>query len=527
MAIRTSGIIPGLGPSDFVAMKNQLGDLQRQIGTGRKGESYGALGNDRGLALSYRASMTSIQSWRQTIGVVTTRISLIDTSLKGVGDVATSGRKAFRSDDPLISGGLTQGQVAASSYLDQTLDFLNARVDGRYLMGGRKTDSPPVEDRSVFMNGTSTKAGFVTTMRERVQADLGSSSFSPESDATATGRVVLSASATQPVTLAEDGVHSFGLKIDSVSGGVGGTAASVAAGPPKTLSIATAAGNAVPGETLSIGFKLPDGSVERIDLRAVGSDVITLGPGEFRPGATPTATLQAMRDTLGTELQKMIGSKLAAASAAQAGEDFFKGETNAAALAGPPVIESGVPKRLVAGASGTMKDAVAFDTPANADAKTVRWYKGDRSTGDPRSTATARVDLSVNVNYGVRADEEGTRRIVQTLAVASATSFSATDPNARARYNALITRTQGGLVTEGLGASVINMRAEISTALSTAKSADERHSQAKGVFADLLDNIEGVKSEDVAAQLLALQTRLQASYQTSAMLSRLSIVSYL
>ncbi|WP_204302297.1 hypothetical protein, partial [Serratia marcescens] len=88
---------------------------------------------------------------------------------------------------------------------------------------------------------------------------------------------------------------------------------------------------------------------------------------------------------------------LAAASATEAGEDFFKGETNPAALAGPPPVDPGVAKRLVPGASGTMADAVAFDTPANADNRTVRWYQGDRVSTDARATAAAQVDSAVSV----------------------------------------------------------------------------------------------------------------------------------
>jgi flagellin-like hook-associated protein FlgL len=42
----------------------------------------------------------------------------------------------------------------------------------------------------------------------------------------------------------------------------------------------------------------------------------------------------------------------------------------------------------------------------------------------------------------------------------------------------------------------------------------------------MLDRVEGVDKNEVAAQLLELQTRLQASYQTSAMMSRLSLVEY-
>ena len=57
--------------------------------------------------------------------------------------------------------------------------------------------------------------------------------------------------------------------------------------------------------------------------------------------------------------------------------------------------------------------------------------------------------------------------------------------------------------------------------------AKERQQQRKMTLEDLLQGIEQAPQEEVAAQILALQTRLQASLQTTAMLYQLSIVNYL
>jgi flagellin-like hook-associated protein FlgL len=43
----------------------------------------------------------------------------------------------------------------------------------------------------------------------------------------------------------------------------------------------------------------------------------------------------------------------------------------------------------------------------------------------------------------------------------------------------------------------------------------------------ILSSAEGVDTSDVAAQLLTAQTQLQASYQATAMLSKLSLVNFL
>ena len=54
-----------------------------------------------------------------------------------------------------------------------------------------------------------------------------------------------------------------------------------------------------------------------------------------------------------------------------------------------------------------------------------------------------------------------------------------------------------------------------------------RQSQSKIMLQDLVDQSETINSDQVATELLALQTRLQASYQTTSMLSQLTLVKFL
>jgi hypothetical protein len=59
------------------------------------------------------------------------------------------------------------------------------------------------------------------------------------------------------------------------------------------------------------------------------------------------------------------------------------------------------------------------------------------------------------------------------------------------------------------------------------KAAKERHQATEAVLQEALACNEESKPEELAAAILALQTRLQASYQTTSILARLSIVNYL
>ena len=59
------------------------------------------------------------------------------------------------------------------------------------------------------------------------------------------------------------------------------------------------------------------------------------------------------------------------------------------------------------------------------------WYTGDDATDDPRSTALARADQSLTVSYGARANEQGLRVAVQSIAVFAAVSSPAPIPTGR------------------------------------------------------------------------------------------------
>jgi flagellin-like hook-associated protein FlgL len=75
--------------------------------------------------------------------------------------------------------------------------------------------------------------------------------------------------------------------------------------------------------------------------------------------------------------------------------------------------------------------------------------------------------------------------------------------------------------------SIQNIQADLAGVQSSMGSAKARHQQTRGTVADLLEQVEGAPMEEVASQILALQTRLQASMQTTAILYQTSLVNYL
>ena len=200
--------------------------------------------------------------------------------------------------------------------------------------------------------------------------------------------------------------------------------------------------------------------------------------------------------------------------------------SNATAFAslgfGATVTANPAPLRVGGPPFNTASTLVA-GTPAN----TVFWYTGETGTDLPRGTAVARVDQSITIQYGARADEQAFRHLLQNVAVYAAVTTNAANPNANGQSAALSQRVGANLAVQTGQQSLQDMQAEFAGAQTAIKASTDRQTQMKGMAQTMLDQIEGVSTDEVATKILALQTALQASYQTTATLYQTSLLKYL
>ena len=199
----------------------------------------------------------------------------------------------------------------------------------------------------------------------------------------------------------------------------------------------------------------------------------------------------------------------AATSATIASDDFFSGSN------------SNEPRRIQVGPDGTFATAEGFSAPSGT---TVIWYKGDEVPGSPRAGAPVRTDTNQTVGTGAQANEAGIRNVMAQLGALAAEIFSAGDAD---RYAALTENVFERLADKPGSPKVSDTALELATAAKTMQDASERHGATKNMLLDAIDGVEGVSKEEASMSLLDLQTRLQASYQTTSMLSQLSLVNYL
>jgi len=501
MVSALSSINSGIGGlhRDVQELQRQMEVLQRQLATGKKSETYGGLGTDRLLVLSLRERLTTVGSYTKTIDLAQIRLDSVQVHLDRMRTIATETRTdTFLPDYATLNDGKTSAQGSAEAHLNEVMALLNAEAAGRYLFSGRTTDVKPAVTSDVLLNGDGTGAGFLQVVDERKQADLGAGGL---------GRLTVT-NASPTVSLAEDAAgHPFGIKLTGVTSTLTGTAVSGPAGSPAAIDITFSATLPQPGQSVRATFTLPDGTQEVFELTATASTPPE--DGEFLIGVDETDTASNFEAALTSALQTFAQTKLASASTAAAANDFFFYDD-----ANPPQRVDGPPFDSAA--------ALIDATPAD----TVFWYQGDNYTGSPRLGTIAHVDDNLDIAYGTRANEAPLSMLVSRLAMLAAESFDGTVTSDKDRYVALTERVATELNFEN-ATSVDDVITELGFKQRSLQDARDRHTAAKQVSLDLLQKKESVDDYEVSAKILRLETQLSVSFETTALLSRLSLVNFL
>ncbi|MGJ4886213.1 MULTISPECIES: flagellar protein [unclassified Bradyrhizobium] len=604
-------------------ISNQLADLSTQLSSGVKANNYAGMGPDEGFAIAARAQLSNISAFTLTMTHVNTVIGAVNTSLQSLSkihDQVQSGASATPQN--LTSTGQTTGQLTALSNLSAITGILNTQVGDRYIFSGSATDRPAIASADDILNGTTTQAGLKQVIAERQQADLGLNGL---------GRLNLSASATMPITLAEDVAGSpFGFKLSGVTSSLTNATVTGPSGSPAGISVDLTAGNPNAGDQISFTFKLPDGTSESIKLTA--STTTPAPTNTFAIGATPAATSANLNAALNTALSTLANTSLTAASAVVAGDNFFNTASavsgtvvnnklaTPAPITGATLLSGGAGSDSIAtsfatgdtitvngqtltfvasGASGNNQinvgdsvqtllskidtlsgtstpstvsggvitlrtnDAAGFSvsssnagafgalgfsgtvtapTPplrvsgsplgsatslVNGSANTVAWYTGNSGPGSARSSASIRIDTAQSIQFGAQGNEFAIRNLVQQTAVYAAVNTPPAGANAPQQIGALSQRIAANLTPQLGQQAISDIQTEFANAQTTMKDATARQTQAKAAMQAMVDQTEGISQQEVASQILQLQTNLQASYQTTAMLAQLTLVKYL
>jgi flagellin-like hook-associated protein FlgL len=502
----------------LMQQKGALDELQRQLATGQRAETYGGLGVNRVTALDIRQKLALIDGYQGVALDAGQRVRFMDLSLDRLNKSSAEfrsviGPSSFTRD----LSGQPVAVTTAKTRLDEMIDLLNAEYGGRSLFAGRASDVRPMASSQTMLDGDATGDGLRTLIEERRLADAG----------TGTGRTLITGAGAAARLAEEAPGLPFGLKFDAGYPAVSTLSNATVTGPagaPAALDV-TFAGNPQDGETLSFRFVLPGGATRDVTLTARSALGVGATADAFSIGATPAATAANLRAALTALAQRETDGALRGASALEVAKDFF------AQRPGFP------PDRVLP----PFATATAFAAPGARP--TVAFYTGEdtpaasptpTAPGVIRTEAPSRIEQGVTVGLGVRGNEPGFQAMLASLAAFVATDFTEPAGATEAQKTMIRDRFQSmaegarGLLANGLdGQTVARIQTEISTVSVSIKAATERLRQRENLLTGLQTQIEGVDKEEIAAKVLTLQTSLQASYQVTSIVSQLSLVNAL
>ena len=495
MSITGPGSITAANVSAQTGMMNQLNTLAQELASGQAAQTYSGLQNQAGVALSLNAQLSAINGYSAAAQTVGTTLSVAQSVLSELGGASNSIQQSLgeQTNFSLDASGQTTTQATAAAQLDNILSLLNTQVGANYIFSGSESNQQSVASASDILNGNGAQAGLSQVISERQQADQGT-----------TGLGHLSATtSTSTVTLSQDGTP-FGFQLSGVDSTLTGASVTGPSGSPPSISVNLGSTNPKDGDTIQFQLTLPDGSTQTISLQATANS--PPGANQFTIGSSTSVTAGNLQTALTSAVSGLAQTALPAASAMAAANDFFE-----------------EPPQRVNGSPPDTSTALVNGTAAN----TVFWYTGENGSTPALQTATAQVGPSMTIDYGMRANEQALTTLVENVAVLAATTYSPTDPNAQANYQALSQKVATNLSNQQGTQTINDIVSDLANAQTAVSNASILNTQTQTTLQDMMQNIDGVNQNQIGEDILTLQNNLSASMSVTARLAQLSLVNYL
>lgn len=168
-------------------LRSQLYNLQRQIGTQKKSDTFSGLGTSSLQIQRLRADTREIETFVGNIDVATARIKIMDTSFSRIESVAKEVLNGLQ--DIVKEGDIDMAALNALARESLTFlkDLYNTQQDGRYLFAGTDVTNAPIENRAAldsntqaeisdWLDGTQDVATFLANITALTGTDAGYSS---------------------------------------------------------------------------------------------------------------------------------------------------------------------------------------------------------------------------------------------------------------------------------------------------------------------------------------------------------------
>lgn len=125
----------------------QLFQTQQQISSGKVATTYKEIASETGVLLSAKRVEVRTEHFQVTNTELLSRIDLQDVQLGQLSDIADNLRQVVLDAVALEAGPTLIEEINAA--FESALGVVNAQQDGKYIFGGTRTDTPPINISSL------------------------------------------------------------------------------------------------------------------------------------------------------------------------------------------------------------------------------------------------------------------------------------------------------------------------------------------------------------------------------------------
>jgi len=127
-----------------LSARGRLANVLQQIGSGRKAETFGGLGDSATASIDGRAGIGRLEAFRRAIDLTSTRLEIMQSVYARLVEISKSATERLIQQFGVFPPPLSVLNGEAAALLEEVRSLLNSAVDGDFLFNGRDSANPPL-----------------------------------------------------------------------------------------------------------------------------------------------------------------------------------------------------------------------------------------------------------------------------------------------------------------------------------------------------------------------------------------------
>ncbi len=153
-------------------LQSRLRTSNEHVSTGKAVHRYAELGAASGKLVRTETALREAEMFAEQNEQLAQELNIMDGALAAIKDVAADFRQALVARRNAASGEQSNLDLEARGMIDSVVNALNLEVDGRYVFGGSRTDTPPVDEAAMSdPAAASYYQGDQLALRARIDVD--------------------------------------------------------------------------------------------------------------------------------------------------------------------------------------------------------------------------------------------------------------------------------------------------------------------------------------------------------------------